>query len=204
MNKQIQLFEKQAKRYSQRSKKKSGDFKLRQKLLRSAKGDILEVSVGAGTNFQFYPKNSNITAVDFSPSMIEKAKGAAREHGLEVDFIVSNVEDLTLPHKSYDTVASTLSLCSYPNPEKVLSMLASWCKEDGQILLLEHGISSNGVFSWLQNRLDSYYKKKIGCHLNRDIIKMVKDAPITIRKHECVMFDSVHLIWATPNSEEGV
>lgn len=198
LNKQVKLFDKQANKYAKRLRQNTSDQKMRKRLLSSAKGHILEVSVGAGANFNYYPKDSKVTAVDFSPLMIEKAKEEARHHKLHVEYIVGNVEEVILPECAFDTVVSTLSLCSYPNPEKVLQLLNFWCKEDGQILLLEHGISSNSVFSWLQNRTDFFFAKSIGCHINRDILHILKQSPLHIKKMDSYMLGSVHLIWATP------
>ncbi|MEH7387332.1 class I SAM-dependent methyltransferase [Bacillus sp. JJ1521] len=198
IERQVEIFNQQAGKYYKRSKQENLDFRLRNKLLQSTTGDILELSVGAGMNFQFYPKSARITAVDFSPFMIDQAKIVATENGLDVDFRLGNVEEIALPEKTYDTVISTLSLCSYPHPEKVVKRMASWCKEDGKILLYEHGISTNSFVAWLQNKTNSCYMKKVGCHMNRDIIKLVQESPLSIVKTENHMLDAVHLIWAKP------
>ncbi|KHE70828.1 class I SAM-dependent methyltransferase [Halobacillus sp. BBL2006] len=200
INRQKKLFDKQAKKYSKRARNKTPDHQWREKLLRSASGRILEVSVGAGTNFQYYPRDTSILAVDFSPSMIEKAKETARKTGRKVEFMDANVEELDLPKKSFDTVVSTLSMCAYPHPERVLRLLSQWCKDDGRVLLLEHGLSSNRIFSKLQHVFDPLVEKRIGCHINRDILKLIEDSPLDIDRIENSMFDAVHLIWANPSS----
>lgn len=194
----IQLFEKQAARYEKRRKKKSIDTKWRKKLLEDARGKILEVAVGAGANFQFYSPAVEVTAVDFSPSMIEKAKQAAKEYGIQAEFIVADVESLSFPENCFDTIVSTLTLCSYSQPVQVLNFFNTWCKKDGQILLMEHGISSFGPLAWIQNKMDGWQLRKLGCHANRDILKIVSDSNITIERHESYMLGSVHLIWAKP------
>ena len=81
-NELIRLHDKQAKQYDKiRRKKISFDRKWRRRLLSFAKGKILEVSVGAGENFKFYPVKVDITAVDISEAMIEKAMEAATDSG---------------------------------------------------------------------------------------------------------------------------
>lgn len=100
INQQVKLFDKQAKKYSKRKKKNASELRMRQKLLHSAQGEILELSVGAGANFQFYPKEAKVTAVDFSASMIEQAEDTAREQNLDAHFIVGNVEEVELPEKN--------------------------------------------------------------------------------------------------------
>ncbi|MFZ4453454.1 class I SAM-dependent methyltransferase [Salibacterium aidingense] len=199
IQRQRKLFDRQAKKYAKRARNRGPDHPWRQRLLASAEGDILEVSVGAGTNFSYYSRDASITAVDFSPAMLEKARETAQEENKKVEeFIFGNVETLDLPEHSFDTVVSTLSLCAYPNPAHVLRLLSKWCRKDGQILLLEHGLSSNRVLSKLQNIFDPFFKKKIGCHVNRDFMKLIHQAPVLVQREEHKVFGAVHFIWAKP------
>ncbi|MGQ7278478.1 hypothetical protein ACT91Q_10925 [Brevibacillus thermoruber] len=52
----IQRFDKQAVKYSKKRLKQEQN-KWRKKIFQSVKGKILEVAVGAGMNFAFYPKD---------------------------------------------------------------------------------------------------------------------------------------------------
>lgn len=192
----VRIFDRQAKSYERRRRKlqMAGE---RSRLLRHAAGKVLEVSVGAGNNFPFYPKGVHVTAVDFSPKMIEKAKEAAAEYGMDCELLVSDVERLEFPESSFDTVVSTLSLCAYQNPEVVLEKMKAWIKDRGNILLFEHGISTNPTYAWLQDRFDGLSVKLVGCHQNRDILQMVEDAGIEIEHLERMMINSVFLIRGT-------
>ena len=70
-NSLIRKFNKQAAVYERNTRqRKLGEW--RQQLLQDIEGDVLEVAVGAGANFPFYDRNKvNVTAVDFSPEMLE-------------------------------------------------------------------------------------------------------------------------------------
>ena len=49
----------------------------REKLWAKVKGHhILEVGAGTGKNFDYYPKDARITAIDFSPAMLKQAEQA--------------------------------------------------------------------------------------------------------------------------------
>ncbi|WP_233531188.1 class I SAM-dependent methyltransferase [Paenibacillus alkalitolerans] len=108
----IQKFDKQAKVYEMRRRKQS-EKKWREKLIRSARGTVLEVGVGAGANFQFYSQDVEVTAVDFSKEMLSKAEEAVVESGVRAKFIHSDIESLSFPDDAFDTVVSTLTLCGY-------------------------------------------------------------------------------------------
>lgn len=193
----IEKFNKQAKSYEKKRQKKTQE-KWRKKLFSTVRGKTLEVAVGAGANFPFYPNSIDLTAVDFSPKMLEKAKQAADEYQMSTEFILSDVESLTFPDDNFDTIISTLSLCGYEDPVHVLNLFNKWCEKDGQILLMEHGISSFGPLAWIQNQLDPLAFKWVGCHQNRDISKIVKDSRIEMAHHKTHLLGYVHLIKAQP------
>jgi len=193
------LYNRQANSYARLGKKKKTiDHNWRSELLAFAKGKILEVSVGAGANFKFYPRDAEVTAVDMSNAMLQKAKEAAHDAGIDATFINAPVEELNFDPGSFDTIVSTFSLCAYEDPVKVLNTFSTWCKKDGLILLLEHGVSKFGLVHWIQNRLDNYQYRRIGCHANRDIMGIVKKAQLPVRMYERKLFGVIYMIWARP------
>jgi len=193
----IRTFEKQAARYDQKREKFELDG-FRRSLLSSASGAVLELGVGAGTNLPYYRSDVVLTAVDFSPAMLEKAEAANhKRYHLQAEFIQGDVDSLTL-HEQYDTVVSTLSLCAYRNPQKVLRSMSKWCKPGGRLLLMEHGISSNRVFAAAQKLLDPVAYRFIGCHHNRDIMGLVEASPLQVERVEHYMAGILHLIWCRP------
>lgn len=203
MNKEklIHKFDKQSKMYERRRKHKT-EQKWRKTLIGSAKGKVLEVAVGAGANFHFYPKDVEVTAVDFSSEMLSKAKESASENGVRATFIQSDIESLSYPENSFDTIVSTLSFCGYENPISVLESFNTWCKPDGQILLMEHGLSSNRLLLATQKILDPVFLQVIGCHLDRDMVEVLAQSKVRVQRLERYMFNTVHLVWASPNKTE--
>lgn len=189
----ISIFDRQANQYD----KKREDPKQkhwRQNLISHAKGEVLELAVGTGANFPFYPLEVRITATDFSEAMIEKAQRAVKHYSLNADFICSDIEEMNFPDQSFDTIVSTLSFCSYKNPLMVLDKINRWCKPDGIILFMEHGISSNLMASAIQKTLNPLLYRVYGCHHTRDILGMISESDIKIDKMESHWLNTVHLI----------
>ncbi|RXZ02552.1 class I SAM-dependent methyltransferase [Fictibacillus sp. S7] len=198
----IKKFNRQAETYD-RLREKQFQKKWREKLIGEARGHVLELAVGAGGNFPFYRLEEihTITAVDFSPEMLGKAEEAAQHYHLPVKFIESDIEELAFEKQQFDTVVSTLSFCGYSNPVRILENVSTWCKPHGQVLLLEHGISSNLFASTLQRALNPLAVKTVGCHQNRNIMELLNRSPLEIQKAEHHWLDVFHLIWATPRKE---
>jgi len=158
--------------------------KFRRQLLSNATGNVLEVGVGTGLNFPYYPAKVAVTATDASARIIERAKVSATAHGVKANFIVSPVEALQLPAQQFDTVVSTFSLCSYNNPVSVLNRFNDWCRPGGNILLLEHGLSNIQLVQWMQRKWEPYFYRASGCHLDRDIKRILECAQPVVKRIE--------------------
>ncbi len=82
--------------------------------------DILEVGVGTGKNFPYYPANAEITAIDFSEKMLNRARQKAEEYNVKVDLQQADVQNLSFEDDTFDTVVATFVFCSVPDPVKGL------------------------------------------------------------------------------------
>ncbi len=177
-----------------------GVARLKKKLLSKANGKILEVACGIGSNIPFSPVGSEITAVDLSPKMLEIAHENATKNGLSVNFAVMDAEKLEFPNGSFDTVVSTLSTCTFPNPIKALQEIQRVCRPNGLILLLEHGHSS---VQWLANYQDrheyQHYEYHAGCRWNQEPLDLVRSAGIKVLRSKRNILGMFHSIEAMPS-----
>lgn len=153
-----------------------GLTRMRRRLLRLAKGRVLEVAVGTGKNLSHYPAGCEITAVDLSPAMLDRARQRAEQLGIAVDLQVQNAEALAFADATFDTVLSTLSLCTFPDPVVALREMARVCKPNGQILLLEHGRSDREWMGRVQDRWADRNAMMMGCHINRRPLDLIAEA----------------------------
>jgi ubiquinone/menaquinone biosynthesis C-methylase UbiE len=176
-----------------------GVARLRKKLLSKATGKILDVACGTGLNIPLFPTGSDITAVDLSPNMLEVARATAAKHGLNVNLAVMDAEHLEFPDASFDTVVSTLSTCTFPDPVKALKEIKRVCQPNGSILLLEHGHSN---LPWLANFQDrneyKHFQEHAGCRWNQDPLDLVQSAGIKILKSQRNILGMFHSIEAVP------
>lgn len=196
----VRIFDRQAKDYDTK-REDPHQQRWRRKLIGHAKGEVLELAVGAGANFPYYSREVKITAADFSGAMIGKARRAADNYHLNADFLCADIEEMDFPPQSFDTVVSTLSLCSYNDPLAMLIRINRWCRPDGTILLMEHGISSNCIVSALQKTLNPLLYRIYGCHHTRDILGLIRESGIHIERVESYSLNMIHLIWARPQQQ---
>lgn len=156
-----------------------GVRRLRRALLQRAVGKVLEVAAGTGKNFSYYPRTVRLTAVDFTPAMLEIAGRRASRLGLDIDLRVMDAECLDFPDRSFDTVVSTLSTCTFPDPVAALREMARVCRADGRILLLEHGRSDRPWLARWQDRRADRHAKWLGCRWNLEPFDLLRRAGLT-------------------------
>ena len=152
--------------------------RLRKKLWAQAQGEhLLEVGVGTGKNFGFYPEDARITAIDFSPNMLKQAERKRERKQLAVDLALMDVQSLCYADNSFDTVIASFVFCSVPKPRKGLKEIYRVLKPGGQLLLLEHVLSSNRVLAFVMNLLNPLVVRLLGANINRETLKNVQACP---------------------------
>lgn len=170
----------------------------RRRLFSRASGRVLDVACGTGINVRYLPRTTDYVGVDISPEML--AKATARFDRLErgESLLEMDAQDLDLPEDSFDTVISSLSTCTFPDPSGALGEMARVCRPDGRILLLEHGRSDLGPIARFQDwHADAYYEKH-GCRWSQEPVDTVRDAGLEIRDATTAMAGIITAIEARP------
>jgi ubiquinone/menaquinone biosynthesis C-methylase UbiE len=119
-----------------------------------ASGEVLEVAVGTGRNFPFYPAGVRLTGIDLSPAMLEIARKRAGELGLNADLRESDAQELPFPDASFDTVVCTLSLCNIPDDRRAIAEMKRVLRPGGILLLLDHVRATSKVWLSVQRVLE--------------------------------------------------
>lgn len=148
---------------------------LREQILNSVTGKVLEIGFGTGLNLPHYPKTvENLTTVDPNPGMNRYAQKQIQQSTIEVDGKVLSGDALPMADESFDTVVSTWTLCSIKPIESALAEIKRVLKPDGQFIFLEHGLSNEPTVQAWQHRLNPLQNIiGDGCNINRDIRALI-------------------------------
>lgn len=103
-----------------------------------ATGAVLEVAIGTGRNLDAYPGEVQLTGIDLSTRMLERARDRAAALGRDVDLHVADAQDLPFGDDAFDTVVCTLGLCSIPDDRQAVRQMHRVLRPGGRLLLLEH------------------------------------------------------------------
>ena len=99
---------------------------------------ILFLALGTGLDIAAFPPGCDITAIDISPKMIEKAEKRIAGYSGRMTARVMDVHDLDFPDGSFDQVFTSCTFCSVPRPVEGLKALYRVLKPGGELHMFEH------------------------------------------------------------------
>src|SRR5436190_2687768 len=148
---------------------------------------VLEVGVGTGINLSLYPRDCSITGIDFSGSMLEKARERAARKELQVQgirLLQMDAADLKFADNSFDIVYAPYLISVVPDPLQVAREMRRVCRPGGRIIFLNHFLSPNPLLSRTE-RLISPFTIHIGFKPDLDLPAFLAQAapqPVSIEK----------------------
>lgn len=155
----------------------------RQKVVPQAQGRVLEIGIGSGLNLGFYDRSrvAKLWGLDPSEELRRIAGERARAAGMDVEFLGLPGEQIPLEDASVDTVVSTYTLCTIPDVARALREMRRVLAPGGALVFSEHGRAPDESVARWQNRLDGMWGRVAGgCHLNREITALIRDAGFRI------------------------
>ena len=171
----------------------------RRQLVARAKGKVLEVGVGTGKNFPYYPEGVDVTGLDIADKMMLHARLRADKLGFPVHLMEGDGQSLPFPENSFDTAVATFVFCSVPDPVLGLKELERVVKSGGEILLLEHVRIDRPVIGVIMDIMNPFFLHFIGPNINRRTVENVGKAGLRIEKIEHLGFmQMVKMIIARP------
>lgn len=155
----------------------------RLRLLSQAEGEVLEIGFGTGATLPFYQfdKVRRLVVLEPSAGMNEMAARRIAASGRSVEQVRLAGESLPFESERFDTVVTSLTLCSVGDPDRVLAEVRRVLRPRGRFLFLEHVASDDPRRRRWQDRLTPLQKViGVGCHLNRPTPELVRAAGLDL------------------------
>jgi ubiquinone/menaquinone biosynthesis C-methylase UbiE len=158
----------------------------RRELLTEARGEVLEVGAGTGMNLPLYPEAvDRLVVVEPDPHMRgELAQRIGEQPGAGVELVDAGAEVLPFEEETFDTVVTTLVICSVGDVRASLEEMRRVLKPGGRLLFLEHVAAHDnpGRLKW-QERIEPVWRRVAdGCHLTRRTAEEIEAAGFEIEE----------------------
>jgi ubiquinone/menaquinone biosynthesis C-methylase UbiE len=153
----------------------------RRRLAADARGRVLEVGAGTGSQLRWYPAGAQVMALEPDPGMSTRARRAALRAAARVTVVEGVAEHLPFADASFETAVTSFSFCTVADPAAALGELRRVLIAGGRLLMLEHvhlpwqpgrGLQSLAAPAWAA--------VAGGCRLDRDTGRFVRDAGFSV------------------------
>ena len=149
-----------------------------------AHGEVLEIAIGTGRNLPYYPADVTLIGIDLSPAMLEHARRRAATLGRAVTLLEGDVQSLPCADGSFDTVVSTLTLCSIPDEQRAVREVWRVLRPGGRFVALEHVGSPQPIVRGVERLLEPLAIRFQGDHLLREPAAVAQGAGFTVERVE--------------------
>ena len=109
---------------------------------------ILEVGIGTGLNLPLYPPLTQLTGIDLSSEMLDKAVERVQNLAMpNVTLKVMDATSLDFADNEFDKALATYTISAVPDPVAVLREMRRVVKPGGTIVILNHFRSERWITS---------------------------------------------------------
>jgi ubiquinone/menaquinone biosynthesis C-methylase UbiE len=156
----------------------------RRRLLEQATGEVLEIGGGTGANLDHYGSVDRLVVAEPYEPMRRRLEARARHTGRSIDVDAAPAEKLPYGDASFDTVVSTLVLCTVGDVQAALAEVRRVLRPSGRLLFLEH-VRGHGRRGRLQDLATPVWRLLAGgCHPNRDTISAMRRQGLRVERVE--------------------
>lgn len=158
----------------------------RSQVIPQARGTVVEIGIGSGLNLPFYGGDvERLYGIDPSEELLHMADKKARAAAFPVELLPHSGEALPLEDRFADTVVTTFTLCTIPDPLAALQEMRRVLKPEGVLLFAEHGLAPDASVERWQHRLNPLWSKITGgCNLDRQMDALIGSAGFSVTELE--------------------
>lgn len=167
----------------------------RRHLFGKATGRTLLVAAGTGLDFKYLPPHIDVTAIDFSSVMLRHARKRVDESAAPITLVEADVTRLAFGDRHFDTVITSCTFCSVPEPVRGLGELRRVLSDSGRILMFEHVRPSNPYLGLMMDIMNPL-ARMVGPEINRRTAENVRAAGFRLTREYNVFLDMVKLFEA--------
>ncbi|WP_370616785.1 class I SAM-dependent methyltransferase [Mumia sp. Pv 4-285] len=118
----------------------------------------LDLAAGTGlVGRALAPHVAHVTCIDTTPAMVERGRAAAATAGLtNVEFVLADAVDATVPAGSIDVAVTRFSLHHVPDPRGLLRAMLAACRPGGRLVVHDLASSADPAIAARQDAIETW------------------------------------------------
>ena len=147
---------------------------------------VLEVGVGTGLCLPLYPAHCDLTAIDLSQAMLDKAAERVKELGLEnVKLRQMDAGAMGFADDSFDVVVAAYVVTAVPDYRKLMSEMIRVSRPGGRLLLLNHFTQDSPIVAAVEKAI-SPICVRMGFRTDLSVDEVIDGWPLVKQRDERV------------------
>jgi phosphatidylethanolamine/phosphatidyl-N-methylethanolamine N-methyltransferase len=139
---------------------------------------VLEVGVGTGLCLPLYPAHCNVTAIDLSDAMLQKAAARVSEQSLvNVKLLQMDAGAMTFEDDAFDLVIAAYVVTAVPDYRKLMSEMVRVSRPGGRLVLLNHFTQTSPMIAAVEKAI-SPICVKIGFRTDLSVDEVIDGWPL--------------------------
>jgi len=165
-------------------------------LFSEIQGRVLFVAVGTGADIKHFPPGRTIVAIDINERMLARATVRARQYPGKFFLVRADAQHLRFPEASFDTVVTSCTMCSIPDPARAFREFYRVLRPGGRLLMFEHVRSQNPLLGLALDFM-TLLTRWTGTEMNRNTLGNARAAGFEITQIESAFLDIILAVRAT-------
>ena len=153
-------------------------------------GRVLFLAVGTGVDIKHFPPARQIIAIDISEEMLKRAETRRKSYQGVLSFVQGDAVNLCFSDASFDTIVTSCTMCSVPDPACAFRELRRVLRPGGRLFMFEHVRSRNPLLGLVLD-LMTVLTRRTGTAMNRDTLGNAVEAGFRITQVESVFLDVI-------------
>lgn len=156
---------------------------------------VLEIGVGTGLSFEYYPLGLEVVGFDYSDGMLrqscEKVKSCPQA---EFELLQMDAQNMAFPDKKFDRILACYVMTVVPDPQKAILEILRVAKPGAKVVFINHLRSKNKVLSVLEDVFHPIFSEVGLFTLDKDLLTILSSCGITDFKIEPTSIFRLHYI----------
>jgi phosphatidylethanolamine/phosphatidyl-N-methylethanolamine N-methyltransferase len=156
---------------------------------------VLEIGVGTGLSFEYYPPDVEVVGFDYSEGMLRQSQIKLKDNNFcDMHLLQMDAQHMAFADNSFDKVFAAYVMTVIPDTRQALREIIRIAKPGARVVFINHLRSNNSLLSILEDVFHPIFSRIGLFTLDRDLIGMLHECGIENLEIEPTSIFRLHFV----------